>query len=218
MKGRHFTPQDAELLEAILQNRRDIRGNRFHSKPISDPDLERILLAGIHAPSVGFSQPWEFVLVTDRQTRQKVKNSFDSENSKASEHFSGERQSNYQELKLEGILESPLNIAVFYRPSGGAVLGQTAMEEVGRYSVVCAIQNMWLMSRSLNIGMGWVSILNPDAVREILSVPQDRELVGYLCLGYVDEFYSQPELERLQWEKRKSLQSVVYSEQFPSSP
>ncbi len=218
MIGRRFTLQDSDLLQAILQHRRDIRGNRFHSRPISGHDLERILLAGVHAPSVGFSQPWEFVLVEEKKTRQQVKDSFDCENVKASDSFSGKRQNQYQKLKLEGILESALNIAVFYRPSDTAVLGQTSMEEVGRYSVVCAIQNMWLMARSLNIGMGWVSILNPQAVRTILSVPEDRQLVGYLCLGYVDEFYSEPELQRLQWEKRKSLQSVVYSERFPTSP
>ena len=218
MIGRQFTPQDSDLLQAIVQHRRDIRGNRFHSKPIADSDLERILLAGVHAPSVGFSQPWEFVLVADKQTREQVKRSFEQENAKANERFDEARQTQYQQLKLEGIIESALNIAVFYRPSDSAVLGQTSMEEVGRYSVVCAIQNMWLMARSLNIGMGWVSILNPQSVQRILAVPKDRQLVGYLCLGYVDKFYSEPELERLRWEKRKSLQSVVYSERFPASP
>ena len=87
------------------------------------------------------------------------------------------------------------------------------MEEVGCYSVVCVVQNMWLMARSLNIGMGWVSILNKHRVKSILEVPEDRELIAYLCLGYVDEFYSSPELERLQWEKRKSLSEVVFRDQ-----
>ncbi len=213
MKGRQFHPQEADLLEQILQHRRDVRGNRFQPKPIPEEDLQRILMAGVNAPSVGFSQPWEFVVVSSRETRQKIYNDFKQENLHGEQQFQAQRQQQYQALKLEGILESALNIAVFYRPSENPVLGQTSMEEVGRYSVVCAIQNMWLMARSLNIGMGWVSLLNKANVKSILSVPNDRDLIAYLCLGYVDEFYSSPELERLQWEKRKSLQQVVFQEQ-----
>lgn len=210
MKGRRFTLFDASLLEEVLQQRRDVRGNRFLPDPIADDLVERILLAGVHAPSVGFSQPWEFVLVDDTATRERIRQSFQQENGKAVDQFQGAQQQFYQQLKLEGIQESPLNIAVFYRPSPEPVLGQTSMSETGRYSVVCAIQNMWLMARSLNIGMGWVSILDPEAVKSILNVPDDRQLVGYLCLGYVDEFYSQPELERIRWQKRKGLDSVVH--------
>ncbi len=217
MKGRRFTPEEASLLQEVILNRRDVRGNRFHSDPVPDEAIRQILEAAVHAPSVGFSQPWEFVLVKDDERRRAVRDSFQAENSKASDLFSGRQSDLYQRLKLEGIVESPLNIAVFYRPPGKPVLGQTTMEEVGRYSVVCAIQNMWLMARTLNIGMGWVSILDPDEVKRILQVPADRELVGYLCLGYVDEFYSEPELERLQWERRKALDSLVHTETFQAS-
>jgi 5,6-dimethylbenzimidazole synthase len=216
MIGRQFTANEAGILQEILQHRRDVRGNRFHSEPLSEQQIESILLAGVNAPSVGFSQPWEFVLVSDQHRRRQIRDSFHQENSKASALFHGKQANQYQQLKLEGIVESALNIAVFYRPSAQPVLGQTSMEEVGRYSVVCAIQNMWLMARSLNIGMGWVSILDPKQVQQILEVPQDRELVGYLCLGYVDEFYTEPELERMQWEKRKSLDSLVHREKFSS--
>lgn len=213
MKGRQFNSQEAQVLEQILQHRRDVRGNRFLPKPISQEDLERILLAGVNAPSVGFSQPWEFILVESDAKRQGIYDVFQQENQKAAQQFSDQRSQHYQALKLEGIQESAVNIAVFYRPSEQPVLGQTSMEEVGRYSVVCAVQNMWLMARSLNIGMGWVSILNKHRVKSILEVPEDRELIAYLCLGYVDEFYSSPELERLQWEKRKSLSEVVFRDQ-----
>lgn len=217
MKGRHFTPEEANLLQDILLHRRDVRGNRFHRDPLPDDAVQQILMAAVHAPSVGFSQPWEFVLVTEQARKQAIRASFEQENRKAEEQFGDAKTELYQRLKLEGIVESPLNIAVFYRPSGQPVLGQTSMEEVGRYSVVCAIQNMWLMARSLNIGMGWVSILDPQKVKRVLEVPADRELVGYLCLGYVDEFYTQPELERLQWERRKQLSSVVFHQRYPSS-
>jgi len=214
MKGRRFNSQEASLLQEIMLQRRDVRGNRFHSDPLPDRAVQQILDAALSAPSVGFSQPWEFILVRDRLRRQAVHDSFTAENSKAADQFSGAKSLLYQRLKLEGIIESPLNIAVFYRPSGLPVLGQSSMDEVGRYSVVCAIQNMWLMARSLNIGMGWVSILDPGEVKRILEVPPDRDLVGYLCLGYVDEFYDEPELERLQWERRKSMQSVVHYDSF----
>lgn len=217
MKGRRFTPEEAGLLQDIILNRRDVRGNRFHRDPIPEHAVEQILEAAVNAPSVGFSQPWEFVLVRDTSRRQAIRDSFYQENCKAVDLFSGPRAELYQSLKLEGIVESPLNIAVFYKPPEQAVLGQTSMEEVGRYSVVCAIQNMWLMARTLNIGMGWVSILDPEEVKKVLQVPADRELVGYLCLGYVDEFYDAPELERLQWERRRAMQSLVHNEIFQTS-
>lgn len=217
MKGRRFTAEEAGLLQDIILNRRDVRGNRFHSDPIPEHAVQQILEAAVNAPSVGFSQPWEFVLVRDETRRRAVRDSFLQENRKANDLFVGARAAKYQQLKLEGIVESPLNIAVFYRPPEQAVLGQTSMEEVGRYSVVCAIQNMWLMARTLNIGMGWVSILDPDEVKKILQVPADRELVGYLCLGYVDEFYDAPELERLQWERRRAMPTLVHNEVFQTN-
>ena len=217
MKGRRFSPEEASLLQEIILNRRDVRGNRFHRDPLPESVIDQILEAAVHAPSVGFSQPWEFVLVKDERRRKAVRDSFRQENRKACDLFAGTKSDLYQRLKLEGIVESPLNIAVFYRPPLKPVLGQTTMDEVGRYSVVCAIQNMWLMARSLNIGMGWVSILDPTEIKRILAVPDDRELVGYLCLGYVDEFYDAPELERLQWERRRVLQSLVHYESFQSN-
>nr|WP_305070037.1 5,6-dimethylbenzimidazole synthase [Flavobacterium covae] len=125
------------------------------------------------------------------------------------DHFQDKKQKEYIKLKLEGIIEAPINIAVFYKPSDKPVLGQTSMSKMGLYSVVCAVQNMWLTARSLNIGMGWVSILNEKKVKTILNVPKENKLVAYLCLGYVDKFYTQPELELIKWEKRKEKDSVV---------
>lgn len=205
-----FTPEERKTLEEILLHRRDVRGNRFSDKPLEDEVIENILFAGVNAPSVGFSQPWEFVVVKDEATKVKIKDSFSEENAAGAEQFEGERRTSYEALKLEGIAESAINIAVFYKPSDGPVLGQTSMKEAGLYSVVCAIQNMWLMARALNVGLGWVSILDPDKVKKILNVPEENTLVGYLCLGYVDEFYDIPELETLKWERRKGLDEVVH--------
>ncbi|WCC43263.1 5,6-dimethylbenzimidazole synthase [Tenacibaculum finnmarkense] len=207
-----FTPENIETLEQIILARRDVRGNRFLNTPISKEDLDKILFAGVNAPSVGFSQPWEFVVIKDLKIRNKIKDSFFEENEKAKTLFEGKKADAYTQLKLEGIVESALNIAVFYKPSQHPVLGQTSMKEAGVYSVVCAIQNMWLMARALNVGLGWVSILNENNVKTILNAPDDRQLIGYLCLGHVDKFYENPELERLKWEKRKNINDVVIKE------
>jgi len=209
-----FTQENIKILEEIIVSRRDVRGNRFLKTEIEQKDLDKILFAGINAPSVGFSQPWEFVVVKDQNTRSKIKESFLEENKKAKALFKEEKLDAYTQLKLEGITESALNIAVFYKPSYSPVLGQTTMKEAGVYSVVCAIQNMWLMARALEIGLGWVSIIDPEKVKEILNAPKDRQLIGYLCLGHVDVFYENPELERLKWEKRKDIHDVVINESY----
>ena len=203
-----FTPAEAAVLQEIIRHRRDVRGNRFTDKALEPEKVEQLLEAALHAPSVGFSQPWEFVLVTDRDIRRRIKESFDTVNDVAQPSFK-ERGDDYGRLKLEGILEAPLNIAVFYRPPEGPVLGQASMPEVGLYSVVCAVQNMWLMARALNIGMGWVSILDPERVKELVGATAGHKLVAYLCVGYTDGFYASPELELLGWEKRKERDAVI---------
>lgn len=218
-RNQQFQPPHSDLLMELLAARRDVRGNRFLSEPLASEDVDKILKAALHAPSVGFSQPWEFVLVADSTRRQQVADSFFAENQKAlalfrAGDYDAAKLEQYQALKLEGITESALNIAVFYNPKKGPVLGQTSMPDMGRYSVVCAVQNMWLMARSLNIGMGWVSILDPEKVKNILQAPADRELIAYLCLGKVDQFYDQPELETLGWEVRKEAEQVVLSEGY----
>lgn len=216
--NKQFDQAASNILSQIIQHRRDVRGNRFLKSEIKEGDLKQILDAALHAPSVGFSQPWEFVLIHNEDIKHKISQSFHRENEKAKETLSNslddEKQALYQSLKLEGIQESPLNLAVFYKPNNAPVLGQTSMPDMGRFSVVCAIQNMWLMARSLNIGMGWVSILNPDEVKSILNAPEDRELIAYLCLGYVDKFYDKPELEIRKWEARKKAEQVVIKEQY----
>lgn len=214
-QGKFFSDAEASILLDIICNRRDVRGNRFLDKPMEEAVLQNLLDAAHNAPSVGFSQPWEFVLIRDQDTKRRIKDSFTLENEKAFPAFAPEKQSAYVQLKLEGIMEAPLNIAVFYKPADKPVLGQTSMEEVGLYSVVCAVQNMWLMARALNIGMGWVSILDPEKVKYILHAPDRHKLVAYLCVGYTDGFYLQPELELLKWEERKPREATVFHESYP---
>ncbi|MFT5709142.1 MAG: 5,6-dimethylbenzimidazole synthase [Oceanospirillaceae bacterium] len=209
-----FNHQDCETLEQIMLHRRDVRGNRFLAKEIPQSALDKILFAAINAPSVGFSQPWEFVIIKDKKRKQAIKETFVAANINEKQQFDDAKQSQYAALKLEGIHEAPLNIAVFYTPSKQPVLGQTNMPEVGPYSVVCAVQNMWLMARALNIGLGWVSILDPQRVKQIVNAPAENQLVAYLCLGYVDQFYASPELEQKKWQARKDFSSLVIDESY----
>ena len=209
-----FDQDQQALFEQLLMARRDVRGNHFlRNEPVTQDEIQRILEAAIWAPSVGFSQPWQFVVIRNEATKTKIANSFKIENAKAA-HLFDERQQAYQQLKLEGIHEAPVNIAVYYKDAGKPVLGQTSMQEMGEYSVVCAVQNMWLMARAMNIGIGWVSILNPHTVNEVLNTPVGHKLVAYLCVGKVDEFLERPELEQLKWDKRKQLDELVVENSF----
>lgn len=212
MENKLFSEIEQKMLADIIAHRRDVRGNNFLNTPIPSESLRAILTAAQHAPSVGLSQPWEFVLIQNEQTKKQIVDSFQIENEKAKKTFTDEKQQIYSELKLEGIKESPINVAVFYKPSTQPVLGQNSMPEMGEYSVVCAIQNMWLTARALNIGLGWVSILDPEKVKSILNAPKEHKLVAYLCLGYVKTFYTKPELEHVKWEKQKPL--TLINEQY----
>jgi len=219
MSNKQFSSNEQQLLEEIMMLRRDVRGNHFIDRELSNDDVNRILNAGTMAPSVGFSQPWEFVVIRDRSIKQRIAKCFEQENTKAATLFKDntledKKRDLYSKLKLEGILETPLNIAVFYKPSPEPVLGQTSMHDMGEYSVVCAVQNMWLMARAMNIGIGWVSILDADTVKDILNAPQQNKLVAYLCVGHVDEFLSKPELETIDWKQRKLIDSLVYTDSY----
>lgn len=215
MSGKSFTEEQQRILAEIMSSRRDIRGNNFTSKEVTDEAINKLLETAHWAPSVGFSQPWEFVVIRDESIKTQVAESFSLENEKARGLFQPERQQKYADLKLEGIHEAPVNIAVFYKPTVEPVLGQTSMPDTGEYSVVCAIQNMWLMSRAMNLGLGWVSIINPEKIKEILKSPHRNKLIAYLCIGYVDRFHNQPELEMLGWEERKPIKVIVHNDQFP---
>ena len=188
-----------------MQHRRDVRGNRFLDKQIEKEKLHTILEAAITAPSVGYSQPWKFVVIEDTTTKEKIYQNFVEENKKAIPHFKGTL---YDSLKLEGIKEAPINIAVLYEKPKKTTLGMTSQEKMGEYSVVCAVQNMWLMARALNIGIGWVSILDETKVLEILD-QKEKKLIAYLCVGYVEEFLDKPELKTLGWEKTKEFDEVI---------
>lgn len=213
-KGRYFNQTEQKLVLELLHARRDVRGNKFLDKAIDPEHIDIILEAAAAAPSVGLSQPWKFLLIDDANIKEQVHKNCMEQREISVERFSAERKEKYNNLKLEGIKEAPLNMAVFYDPPDEPIIGNNTMEEMGSYSVVCAIQNMWLMSRSLNIGMGWVSIISPQVIKDILNAPDDYKLIGYLCFGYVTDFYEKPELEVLGWESRKPLEGFVETNKF----
>jgi 5,6-dimethylbenzimidazole synthase len=198
-----FKKKDLNLLTKVIASRRDVRGNNFINKKISNKKLNIILNSALHAPSVGYSQPWHFVLV-DKEKRELVYEHFNKSFEKSKDKFLDKPL--YNSLKLEGIKESNVNIAVYYKKSTSNVLGQTFMKRTGEYSVVCAILNMWLTARALNIGMGWVSILKPKKINKIFDIDKNEyKFIAYLCFGYTKEFYNEPELKKLKWNKKKKL-------------
>ena len=210
-----FTDEEKKGLYKAIHSRRDVRSH-FTSKPIEDEILSRILNAAHHAPSVGFSQPWNFILIKDQNTKSRIKKSFDEEKDRSSKLVEEPKKSKYLSFKLEGILESPVNLCVTYDPSkfGPFVIGRSSIPEAGLYSVCCAIQNLWLSARTEGVGLGWVSILSNEVLKEVLELPEHVVPVAYLCLGYVDEFATKPDLETAGWLPRLDLKDVIYFEKW----
>ncbi len=190
--------------------RRDVR--RFRPDPIDRARIDALLEVASHAPSVGLSQPWRFVHVVSPARRQAVVASFTEANRQALAGYAGERQSIYAGLKLAGLQEAPVHLAVFSDDAThtGSGLGQQTMPETLHYSVVAAVQTLWLAARADGIGMGWVSILDPLAVTRVLDVPAGWSLVAYLCLGVPAEEHLDPELERHHWEQRSNAEAVTF--------
>jgi 5,6-dimethylbenzimidazole synthase len=189
--------------------RRDIR--RFQSRPLPDGTLERLLELACLSPSVGLSQPWRFVTVDDPDRRKAVLDHFSACNAEALKSYCGELAARYAGLKLAGLAEAPCHLAVFADRTTqvGHGLGRRTMPEMAEYSAVAAVCTIWLAARAEGIGMGWVSILDPLRMVEILDVPGDWRFVGYFCLGYPQIESDRPELERAGWEQRRPVEACV---------
>jgi len=189
--------------------RRDIR--RFLPDPIPAEVLARVLVAAHHAASVGFTQPWNFLIVQDRDRRRRIKQVFEEERVINAAQFDEKRRTDFLNLKLEGILEAPLNLIVTCERErfGPGVLGKTALDDVEVYSTCLAVQNLWLAARAEGLGVGWVSILRNEAVREIFRIPEAILPVAYLCIGYVEAFPPRPMLEQVGWAKRLSPRALL---------
>ena len=210
-----FANDERQGLYKTVFNRRDVRG-QFKPDRVPDEVLSRILYAAHHAPSVGFMQPWNFVVVKSDQVKQRVHQAFVAANDTAATMFDSEKSKAYKALKLEGILESPINICITCDRSrtGPVVLGRTSMKEMDLYSSVCATQNFWLAARAEGVGVGWVSIIEKEALQAALNIPDEIVPIAYLCVGYVSHFYDKPELETAGWLNRTPLDDLLFFDQW----
>lgn len=214
-KAQAFSDIDKAAVYRAIETRRDVR-DQFLPEPLPDDLIAKLLAAAHAAPSVGFMQPWNFTLVTNPATRQRVYEAFCRANAEAADMFAGEKQDLYRSLKLEGIRKAPLSICVTCDPTrgGDVVLGRTHNPRMDVYSTVCAIQNLWLAARAEGVGVGWVSIFHDADIREILTIPDHIEIVAWLCLGRVDELYTEPELAVKGWRQRLPLEDLVFQDRW----
>lgn len=198
------------LFDTLLRWRRDVR--RFRTDPLPDGLIEDLLHLAMLSPSVGNAQPWRWVIVDDAERRAAVRANFSACNAQALEGYSGDKAKLYAGLKLAGLDQAPVHLAVFadLETERGAGLGRQTMPEMLAYSAVGAVQTLWLAARANGVGLGWVSILDPDGVSETLDVPDDWRLIGYLCLGYPEEEHTDPELERAGWQARDQADAFIF--------
>jgi 5,6-dimethylbenzimidazole synthase len=210
-----FTPAEIDSLYRVMAARRDMR--HFSSDPIDPALLDRLLAAAHLAPSVGLMQPWRFIRVRDRSLRLKIHALVDEERLRTAQAL-GERDAEFMRLKVEGILEcGELLVAALGPGRENHVFGRRTMPEMDLASVACAIQNLWLASRAEGIGMGWVSLFEPEDLRGLLHMPDGSRPVAVLCLGHVTEFYPRPMLEMTQWTQGCGIVELVHTDYWPDA-
>ena len=210
-----FSDAEREAVYRAIFGRRDVRRN-FLRTPIPTSTLMRLLTAAHHAGSVGFMQPWDFVVIRNRATKRSVKDLFIDANAKASARYTGTKGALYRGLKLEGIEEAPINLCITCsrRRGGSSVLGRSTVRATDLYSTCCAVQNLWLAARAEGIGVGWVSILDHEALKRVIGVPKSVTVLAYLCLGYVSKFEDQPDLEAAGWRSRIPVDQLIHDESW----
>ena len=182
--------------------------------------LERLIDLACLAPSVGLSQPWRFVIVEDAARRAAVRENFAVCNAEALTDYGESRASHYARLKLAGLDEAPLHFAVFADRATmqGSGLGRRTMPEMAEYSAVAAVHTIWLAARAEGIGAGWVSMFDPQRLREICGMPEGSQPIAVLCVGQVEEFYSAPMLELERWDQRRPLGEIIFQDQWGVNP
>ena len=206
---------DARGFYQVVHGRRDVRG-QFTGAAVHPEVLRRILDAAHAAPSVGLSQPWDFVVVRDVNTRSMFREHVQRERAIFAQQLTGQRATIFSAIKIEGVLESSLGIVVTYDPERGspAVLGRHAIADAGLYSVCLAIENLWLSATAEGLGVGWVSFYREEFLRELLDIPSRVRPVAWLCLGPIRNLPTAPDLERHGWRHRIPLEEVLHEERF----
>lgn len=209
-----FSNDERRAVYRAINERRDVRS--YLPKPIPDDVLKRVLEAAHRAPSVGFMQPWNFLLIRSADLKQRIYAHFLEVNARAAQVWQDDRRRTYQSLKLQGILDAPLNLLITCDTTRGGehVLGRFTMPETDLYSTCLAVQNLWLAARAEGLGVGWMSIMEKAAVQQLLAIPEHVTPVAYLTVGYPVEFASEPLLSEVGWRKRIPLGELVFAERW----
>jgi nicotinate-nucleotide--dimethylbenzimidazole phosphoribosyltransferase len=213
-----FSPDARSVLYDVVAARRDIR--RYRPDPVDPAVLERVLTAAHHAPSVGHSQPWRFIVVSAAETRERAARMADEERLKQARMLAPDSARRLLDLQLEGIREAPHGVVVACdrRAPATGVLGRATFPDADLWSCACAIQNLWLAARAEGLGVGWVTLFDPDQLADLLGLPDGVVTLGWLCLGWPDERPPAPGLERAGWSRRQPLHEVVLKERWPDEP
>jgi len=203
-----FNDDDRDAVYRVIKQRRDMR--HFNADPVDPAILKRLLMAAHQAPSVGLMQPWRMIRISDLTLRQSIKNLVNNETNITAEAL-GERQQEFMQLKVDGMDHcAEIIVMSLMDQREQHVFGRRTMPDMDLASVACAIQNMWLAARAEGLGMGWVSLFNPDDLANLLKMPEGAKPVAILCLGHVDEFYSKPMLEQENWRQGIDIDEVLY--------
>lgn len=216
LTGWAFDADTRAALDKVIGARRDIR--RYRPDDVPDELVREVLNAGHGGPSVGHSQPWRFIVVRDARTRARAAWMADRERLRQANQLPAAQASRLLDLQLEGIREAPLGIVVACdrRTPPGAILGRNTFHDADLWSCACAIENMWLTARAAGLGMGWVTLMRPTELIDLLALPQGVETLGWMCLGWPDERPPYPGLERRAWSKKAPLDDVVLHESWPT--
>lgn len=210
-----FGEEERHGVYRAIYERRDMR-SYFTPTPIEDRVLGRLLDAAHHAPSVGMMQPWRFIVIRDAAVRKSVYELFQQANEAASSIYEDKEKALYISLKLAGIVDAPVNLCVTCDVTSkrGRGLARQTMPETAAYSTVCAIQNLCLAARAEGIGVGWVSIFEPERLRNLLGIPSEMLFVAYLCIGYASQFDAQSELQTRGWEVPSQLPNLIHFDRY----
>lgn len=202
-------------LYEVIGRRRDVRAE-FTGDPLDEAVLSRVLQAAHAAPSVGLSQPWDFVVVADAELRRRFHDHVVGEREMFADSLSGELSERFAHIKIEGILDAPLGVVVTYDASRGApsVLGRHAIADAGLYSVCLAIENLWLAATAEDLGVGWVSFYREEFLSALVGLPEGVRPVAWLCIGPVTKLQEVPDLERHGWRQRLPLEAVVHRDRW----
>ena len=202
-------------LYEVIERRRDVRAE-FSDAPLEPDVLGRLLGAAHAAPSVGNSQPWDFVLVRDPATRTAFQEHVAGERAEFAASLPADRRATFERIKVEGILESALGIVVTYDPERGGpqVLGRHAIADAGLYSACLAIQNLWLAATAENVGVGWVSFYRKEFLADLLGIPAPIDPIAWLCVGPVSRLQETPDLVRHGWRDRRPLDAAIHQDRW----